>query len=152
MAAIAGALGRSPSIVSREVKANSGADGYRAWFAHRRARSQAQRPKPFKLRQGPLLIEVSERLRQLWSPDEIAHRLRLDHPDEPEMRVSDETIYQSLFVQGRGQLRRELARWLRSGRTQWRSQGAVDGRGHMPGIVMISDRPPEVADRAVPGH
>lgn len=152
LAAIAGALGRSPSTVSREVKANGGADGYRAWFAHRRARSQAQRPKPFKLRQGPLLSEVSERLRQLWSPDEIAHRLRLDHPDEPEMRVSHETIYQSLFVQGRGELRRELARCLRSGRTQRRSQGAVDGRGHMPGMVMISDRPPEVADRAVPGH
>jgi len=102
LAAIAGALGRSPSTVSREVKANGGADGYRAWFAHRRARSQAQRPKPFKLRQGPLLSEVSERLRQLWSPDEIAHRLRLDHPDEPEMRVSDETIYRSLFVQDAG--------------------------------------------------
>ena len=88
----------------------------------------------------------------MWSPDEIANRLRLDHPDEPEMRVSHETIYQSLFVQGRGELRRELARCLRSGRTSRRSQGIVDGRGHMPGMVMISDRPAEVADRAVPGH
>lgn len=152
MAEIARHLGRSPSTVSREVAANGGAAGYRAWFAHRQARARARRPKRFKLRQGPLLLEVSRRLSELWSPDEIANRLRLDHPDEPEMRVSHETIYQSLFVQGRGELRREVARCLRSGRTSRRSQGIVDGRGHMPGMVMISDRPAEVADRAVPGH
>ncbi len=98
-----------------------------------------------------MLVEVSERLIQLWSPNEIAHRFRLDHPEKPEMRVSHETVYQSLFVQGRGELRRELARCLRSGRTQRRSQGAVDGRGHMPGMIMISNRPPEIADQAVPG-
>lgn len=71
-AAIARRLDRSPSTVSREVAANGGGNGYRAWFAHRRARTQARRPKPYKLRQGPSLLDVSQRLSQLWSPDEIA--------------------------------------------------------------------------------
>jgi transposase-like protein len=109
MRAIARRLGRAPSTISREVAANGGRDGYSAWQAHQRARRQARRPKPCKLRAGRLLDEVSTRLEQLWSPQEIAQRLRLDFPDDPEMRVSHETIYQSLFVQGRGELRRELA-------------------------------------------
>ncbi|MDX2565496.1 IS30 family transposase, partial [Streptomyces sp. TX20-6-3] len=88
----------------------------------------------------------------LWSPQEIAARLRLDHADDPEMRVSHETIYQSLFVQGRGELRRELARCLRSGRTTRKRRGTVDGRGRIPGMVMLSERPAEAEDRAVPGH
>ena len=98
------------STVSREVKRGGGCCGYSAWHAHQRAREQARRPKPFKLASGRLLEEVTSRLEQLWSPEEIAARLRLDHADHPEMRVSHETIYQSLFVQGRGELRRELAR------------------------------------------
>lgn len=114
---IAGRLGRSPSTVTREVAANGGRDVYSAWSAHQRARQAARRPKPCKLRAGPLHDEVARRLLELWSPDEIARRLPLDFPDDPEMRVSHETIYQSLFVQGRGELRRELARCLRSGRT-----------------------------------
>ena len=152
MSAIARKLGRSPSTVTREVAANGGREGYRAWAAHQRARTQVRRPKPFKLAGGPLLVEVSQRLTQLWSPQEIAGRLRLDFPDDPGMRVSHETIYQSLFVQGRGELRRELARCLRSGRTTRRSQGRVEGRGRIPGMVMLTDRPAEVDDRAVPGH
>jgi IS30 family transposase len=76
----------------------------------------------------------------------------LDYPDDPEMRVSHETIYQSLFVQSRGELRRELARCLRSGRTARRPQGRVEKRGRLPGMVMISERPAEAHDRAVPGH
>ncbi|WP_193215173.1 IS30 family transposase, partial [Luteolibacter marinus] len=88
----------------------------------------------------------------LWSPDEIAVRLRLDHADDPQMRVSHETIYQSLFVQGRGELRRELARCLRSGRTARKPRGAIEGRGRIPGMVMLSQRPAEADDRAVPGH
>jgi IS30 family transposase len=95
---------------------------------------------------------VTTQLEQLWSPQEIAARLRLEHPDDPEMHVSHETIYQSLFVQGRGQLRRELARCLRSGRAARKSRTATDGRGRLPGMVMISERPAEVEDRAVPGH
>jgi len=91
-------------------------------------------------------------LQQLWSPDEIARRLPLEFPDDPEMRVSHETIYQSLFVQGRGELRRELARCLRSGRTSRKKRGAPDGRGPIPGMVMLSERAAEADDRAVPGH
>ena len=152
LSGIARQLGRSPSTITREVAANGGRDGYSAWTAHRCARDGARRPKPCKLRSGPLLDEVSKRLEQLWSPDEIARRLPLDFPEDPEMRVSHETIYQSLFVQGRGELRRELARCLRSGRTRRKKRGATDGRGRIPGMVNISERPAEAADRAVPGH
>jgi IS30 family transposase len=149
---IARRLGRAPSSISREVAANGGRAGYSAWHAHLRAREKARRPKPCKLRAGRLLDEVAERLKQLWSPQEIAQRLRMDYPDDPEMRVSHETIYQSLFVQGRGELRRELARCLRTGRATRRPRGTRDGRGRLPGMVMISERPAEADDRAVPGH
>ena len=149
LSGIARDLGRSPSTVTREVNANGGREHYSAWRAHERARQQARRPKPCKLRRGKLLTEVT---RRLWSPEEIARRLPLDHPNDPEMRVSHETIYQSLFVQGRGELRRELARCLRSGRTVRRPQGRTERRGRLPGMVMISERPAEVDDRAVPGH
>ncbi len=149
---IARSLGRAPSTVTREVNANGGREHYSAWHAHARAREQARRPKPCKLRQGRLLGEVSRRLRQLWSPQQIAQRLPLDYPDDPEMRVSHETIYQSLFVQGRGELRRELARCLRSGRMVRRHRGQAERRGRLPGMVMISERPAEADDRAVPGH
>jgi len=152
MSAIARSIGRSPSTISRELAANGGREGYGAWRAHRRARESARRPKPHKLVRGRLLREVSRRLLALWSPQEIAQRLRLDYPDDPDMRVSHETIYQSLFVQGRGELRRELARCLRSGRTARRPRGRVDRRGRLPGMVMLAERPPEVSDRAVPGH
>ena len=134
------------------MNANGGREHYSAWQAHERARREARRPKPCKLRRGTLLTEVTRRLEQLWSPEEIARRLPLDHPDDPEMRVSHETIYQSLFVQGRGELRRELARCLRSGRTVRRPQGRTERRGRLPGMVMISERPAEADDRAVPGH
>jgi IS30 family transposase len=152
LSAIARSLGRSPSTITREVNANGGREHYSAWHAHERAREQARRPKPCKLRKGRLLREVSRRLEQLWSPEEIARRLPLEFPDDPEMRVSHETIYQSLFVQGRGELRRELARCLRSGRTVRRPRGRVERRGRIPGMVMISERPSEADDRAVPGH
>lgn len=152
LSAIARSLERSPSTITREVNANGGREHYSAWHAHERAREQARRPKPCKLRKGRLLREVSRRLEQLWSPEEIARRLPLQFPDDPEMRVSHETIYQSLFVQGRGELRRELARCLRSGRTVRRPRGRVERRGRIPGMVMISERPAEADDRAVPGH
>jgi IS30 family transposase len=152
MRAIARRLGRAPSTISREVAANGGRDGYSAWQAHQRARRQARRPKPCKLRAGRLLDEVSTRLEQLWSPQEIAQRLRLDFPDDPEMRVSHETIYQSLYVQGRGELRRELARCLRTGRAVRKKRGTVERPGRLPGMVNIAERPAEVEDRAVPGH
>jgi IS30 family transposase len=152
MAEIARHLGRPTSTVSREVKANGGPEGYRAWHAHERARESARRPKPCKLARGPLQRQVTKRLEQFWSPQEIARRLPLEYPDDPTMRVSHETIYQSLFVQGRGELRRELSRSLRSGRTSRKSPLPADGRGRIPNMVMISDRPAEASDRAVPGH
>jgi transposase, IS30 family len=152
LSSIARRLGRVPSTVTREVVANGGPKRYSAWHAHQRARAAARRPKPCRLRAGRLLEEVTRRLEQLWSPNEIARRLPLDFPDDPEMRVSHETIYQSLFVQGRGELRRELARCLRSGRACRKKRGSVERRGRIPGMVNISERPAEVADRAVPGH
>jgi IS30 family transposase len=152
LSAIARRLGRAPSTITREVQASGSREHYSAWHAHQRARERVRRPRPWKLRHGRLLREVSQHLEQLWSPQEIARRLRLDHPDEPEMWVSHETIYQSLFVQSRGELRRELARCLRSGRTTRRPQGRVEKRGRLPGMVMISERPAEANDRAVPGH
>ncbi|GEN81688.1 IS30 family transposase [Actinotalea fermentans] len=152
LTAIAAQLGRAVSTISREVARAGGREEYSAWGAHERARAQARRPKAFKLAAGRLAQEVATRLEELWSPQEIAARLRLEHPGDPEMHVSHETIYQSLFVQGRGELRRELARCLRSGRTARKPRTAVDGRGRIPGMVMISDRPAEVEDRAVPGH
>ncbi len=120
MSAIARQLGRAPSTVTREVKANGGRHAYRVWPAHVRAPKATRRPKAAKLGHGPLCDKVTEWLTKLWSPEEISHRLIVDFPDDAAMRVSHETIYQSLFVQGRGELRRELARCLRSGRTKRR--------------------------------
>jgi IS30 family transposase len=150
--AIARRLGRVVTTVSREVAANGGPKHYRAWRAHRRAREQARRPKPCKLAHPALADQVGAWLEEWWSPQEIARRLRMEFPDDPMMWVSHETIYQSLFVQGRGELRRELARCLRSGRAKRRPQGRGERRGHIPNMVMISGRPAEVEDRAVPGH
>ena len=97
--------------------------------------------------------EVQTRLNQQHSPEQIAVRLGLDFPNDPEMWVSHETIYQSIYVQGRGQLRRELHRCLRTGRAVRRPQRRVaQRRGRIRDMVDISERPPEVADRAVPGH
>lgn len=149
LSAIARRLGRPPSTVPREVAANGGREAYSAWAAHERARQQVRRPKPCKLAPGRLCDEVTRRLEELWSPQDIAQRLRIDFPDDPEMRVSHETIYQSLFVQGRGELRRELARCLRSGRTVRKKRGGVERRGRLPGMVNIAERPAEVEDRAV---
>lgn len=145
-------LGRSVSTVSREVAANGGRSDYRAWRAHERAYHRSLRPKPRKLAHPRLAAEVTRGLRAWWSPDEISRRLRLEHPDDPMMQVSHETIYKTLFVQGRGELRRELARCLRTGRTQRRPRSRVETRGRIPGMVMISERPAEVEDRAIPGH
>jgi IS30 family transposase len=151
---IARRLGRAVSSVSREVGINGGRGEYRAWRAHRRAWERARRPKPAKLACRRLASTVEAWLLEWWSPKEIARRLRLDFPDEPSMQVSHETIYQSLFVQGRGELRRELHRCLRTGRAKRRPRrrDGTETRGRIPGMVMISQRPAEVEDRAVPGH
>jgi IS30 family transposase len=151
--AIAARLGRSVSTVSREVGKNGGREHYRAVRAHRRAARCARRPKPRKLATTPTLHRlVEEYLMELWSPEQIAKRLRREHPGDPMMWVSHETIYQSLFVQGRGALRRELAKCLRTGRAQRLPKNRTERRGKIPDMVMITDRPAEAADRAVPGH
>lgn len=152
LTAIAAELGRSVSTISREVAANGGKGDYRAWRAHERAHRRSLRPKPRKLAHSTLAAQVTRWLQAWWSPVEIARRLRLEHPDDPMMWVSHETIYKTLFVQGRGELRRELARCLRTGRTQRRPRSRTETRGRIPGMVMISERPAEVEDRAVPGH
>ncbi len=150
---IAVMLGRATSTISREVAANGGRDRYSPLRAHRRAEQAARRPKPTKLATNQLLRDrVVADLEQLWSPEQIAERLRAAFPEAPEMWVSHETIYQSLFVQGRGELRRELAACLRTGRASRKPRGRIEGRGRIPGMVMISERPAEIADRAVPGH
>src|SRR5439155_2447258 len=148
-------LGRAPSAIVREVADSGGRSGYRAWHAERMAGYRARRPKQAKLATNPWLrLTVEALLARRWSPEQIAARLRHDHPGQPEMWVSHETIYQSLFVQGRGALRAELARWLRTGRTHRRplGRGRADTRGQIPDMVLISERPAEVDDRAVPGH
>jgi IS30 family transposase len=150
--AIAARVGRAVSSVSREVAANGGRGGYRAWRAHQRARERTRRPKPSKFADRRLVTQVQRWLKEWWSPEAIARRLRIEFPDDPMMWVSHETIYQSLFVQGRGELRRELTRCLRTGRAQRRPRARVERRGRLPGMVMISERPAEVADRAMPGH
>ena len=150
--AVARRLGRAPSTISREVKANGGRSHYRAVRAHHGAYERARRPKTPKLLAGPLCAQVTVWLEQWWSPEEIARRLRIEFPDDETMHVSHETIYQSLFVQGRGELRRELSRCLRTGRAERRPRGRPERRGQIPNMVMISERPVEVADRAVPGH
>jgi IS30 family transposase len=151
--ALGRALGRATSTISREVNANGGRDGYRPVVAHRRAYELARRPKPTKLAANPVLCErVVADLEGWWSPEQIARRLRADFGDDETMWVSHETIYKSLYVQGRGELRRELSQCLRTGRAQRRPRGRLERRGHIPGMVMISERPAEVEDRAVPGH
>jgi IS30 family transposase len=151
--AIAGRLGRAPSTVSREVHANGDRQRYAPVPAHQRACARARRPKPTKLRASPqLCARVIADLEAWWSPKQIACRLRAEFGDDTSMRVSHETIYKSLYVQGRGELRRELARCLRTGRAQRRSRHRTERRGQIPDMVMISERPAEVDDRAVPGH
>ncbi len=161
---IARRLGRSPSTVSREVRRNCPDNGhggllrdrYRATAAQARADRRARRPKTSKLVAHPPLREfVQARLggAERWSPEQIARRLRVDFPDDERMRVCHETIYQAIYVQGRGALRRELAACLRTGRALRRPHRRPDARrGRIKDMVLISERPAEVADRAVPGH
>jgi IS30 family transposase len=154
--AIAAVLERSPSTVCREVNANGGRRRYRALDADRGAEKRALRPKRAKLSQCRRLRGAVERkLEALWSPQQISSWLAETYPNTPEMQVSHETIYQSLFVQGRGALRKELHTCLRTGRAMRRAKAYTKGgtgQGQISNMVMISERPAEVADRAVPGH
>jgi IS30 family transposase len=148
-------LRRAASTISREVARSGPRSGYRAWRADAAAVERGHRPKPCKLALEPRLrCEVQRGLQLRWSPRQIASRLASEHPDDPTMRVSPETIYRTLFVQGRGALRKELASCLRTGRAQRRSRLRVErsGAGRLRDMVLISERPAEVEDRAVPGH
>lgn len=153
---IAQSLGRAPSTVCREVKANGGRSRYRALLADRGACRRALRPKRAKLAKCRRLRGAVERkLEARWSPQQISAWLALSYPNDPEMQVSHETIYQSLFVQSRGALRKELHACLRTGRAMRRAKAYTKGgvgQGKIRNMVMISERPAEVADRAVPGH
>jgi len=150
---IAAGLGRAPSTVSREVAGNGGRRRYRAHLAENLAFRRARRPRSAKLARNPRLRRAVEGLLlDRWSPQQIAWQLRHDHPDDQEMWVSHETIYQSLFVQGRGALRAELTRCLRTGRARRRPAGRGRPYGELRDMVLLSERPAEVEDRAVPGH
>jgi IS30 family transposase len=182
MRSIADRLGRAPSTIMREIdnnnelrarKNNARKSGYRrkhafgarqsgnaaevqyrAMAAHHRCADRARRPKLSNLAKNDTLRrEVQSRLELRHSPEQIASRLRIDFPDEPEMRVSHEAIYQAIYVQGRGALRRELHQCLRTKRAIRRSQHQPGTRqGRIPDMINISQRPATVLDRAVPGH
>jgi IS30 family transposase len=153
-------LGRHRTTIWREKHRNPppgrGSDGYRAVPAQAAAEARSRRPKARKLEHEPLRTAVQDRLEQRHSPQQIARRLRREFPDDEAMQASHETIYRALFVQGRGSLRRELATCLRTGRAIRRPRRRIDGRSdpdrRIPDKVMISERPAEAADRAVPGH
>ncbi len=152
--AIARRIRRAPSSVSREVARNGGRVGYRAAEAEQAARRRSRRPKASKLALFPLLrAEVEARLSLRWSPQQISAFLKVEYAQDPKMQISHETIYLSLFVQSRGALRKELARHLRTRRLVRQPKKQVSsGRGQIVDKIMISERPAEAADRAVPGH
>lgn len=172
---IAGRLERAPSTIMREIERNALCQGryrarfrfgapwrgghdpkprYRASTASARAHERARRPKPSKLAlNDKLRDEVQSRLEDEHSPEQISGRLPVEFPDDAEMRVSHEAIYQAIYVQGRGGLRRELHTCLRTGRALRKPHRRADARrGRIPGMVNISERPAEAEDRAVPGH
>ncbi len=153
---IAAALGRAPSTVSRELQRNGGRRRYRASRAEQAAWDRARRPKTCKLAQNRALARlVAKKLQLEWSPQQIAGWLQRTYPDDESYQVSHETIYRTLFIQARGALKKELLRHLRRSRGMRRSRHHTQktaNHGRITGTVSISERPPEVEDRAVPGH
>ena len=150
---IAKLLGRHHSTIAREINRNGGSANYRAIAAQERYESFKVRPKERKLVASSRLHDaVNEGLEQKWSPEQISARLTEEYPDDPEMRVSHETLYQTLYLQAKGELRTELKLALRQGRAKRvpRSRASVS-RGKIPDMVNISERPAEAEDRAVPG-
>jgi len=155
LAGAARLLGRDRSTISREARRGATGSGYRARVGQEAFDANAKRPKVRKLDKSPALLDaVLRRLRQRHSPEQIAGRLREDFPDDPEMWVSHETIYQAMYVQPRGELARLVKTALRTGRTRRKPQGRsqTDDRGRLRDMINISERPAEADDRAVPGH
>ena len=148
-------LGRHRDTIGRELSRGQTRSGYRARVGQDEAEANRKRPKQRKLQADPVLLaEVLQRLEQRHSPEQIAGRLREDFPDDPEMWVSHETIYQAVYVQSRGELAKDVKTALRTGRTRRKPQGRnhTDGRGKLKGMINISERPAEAQDRAIPGH
>ena len=155
MRQVAGRTGRSPSTISRELARNADprTGGYLPERAHWLAWERQRRPKRSKLARDPVLrARVQRLLDRRYSPEQVSGRLKVEHPDDPAMRVSHETIYQGIYVYPRGGLRRELQACLRSGRGVRRRRGRRETRGRIVGAVPIGQRPPEAEGRLVPGH
>ena len=154
---IAAEMGRSPSTISKELRRNANAAGkYEPHGAHRQAANRRSRSRTGKLARDTALQEyVQDCLKKRWSPEQICHALPSKFPDDPQRRFMHETIYQALYVQGRGGLRRELAVLLRTGRARRKPHRRSDARrssGFADSMVMISDGQAEADDRALPGH
>ena len=153
---IADSLRRAPSTVSREISRNGGRRRYRANKADQAAWDRAHRPKRCKLAKNRALAWiVAQKLKQLWSPDQIAGWLKRTYPEDENYQVSHEIIYRSLYVQARGALKKELIKHLRSKRTMRHSRhgnSSGEGQGQIKDMISISERPARVEDRAVPGH
>jgi IS30 family transposase len=153
VAKIAEMLHRDRTTIYREIRRNRNDDGdYHALMAHGRAAQKARRPKAFKLDDPNLCTAIETWMDDGWSPKLIAEVLARDHPDDRLARVSHETIYQCLYVQGRGQLRADLNKCLSTKRAARKPRGTTERRGKFSDVITISQRPAEVEDRAVPGH
>jgi transposase, IS30 family len=156
--AIARELERAPSTISREITRNAhcASGAYRPHAAQARADARKLRPKTSKIAaNAQLRTFIAAKLEKKWSPQQICQALRITFPHRPEMHVAHETIYQALYIQGHGELRREIARALRTGRTMRKPRRRPDARTprFTTLMVMISDRPADdAADRAIPGH
>lgn len=154
-AEIARLLGRHRATIGREITRNGGRKAYRASLAQGRFEREASRPQDSWILKRPWLWdEVQTLLRQRWSPEQIAQRLRRDHPEQPEWWVSHESIYRAVFVQTKGELRKELVACLRTGRMQRRPRRratAIESGAKIPDMVNIAERPADVEDRAIPG-
>ncbi len=156
MRSIAASLGRAPSTVSRELRRNGGRRDYRASDADQAAWDQGHRAKSYKLAGNRALARiVAQKLKMLWSPEQIAGWLKSAYPGDESYQVSHETIYRTLFIQTRGALKKELLQYLRRTRVMRRSRRytqKTDTHGRISNTISISERPPSVEDRAVPGH
>ena len=154
---IAARIGRSPGTVSRELRRNRAIHGlgapYRAILAQSKAEERSRRPKTSKLADDQRLqTAVQDMLERRMSPEQITGRLPIEYPDDPTMRISHEAIYQALYIHGRGALRRDLVACLRTGRALRKPRRRADARRQrIKDMPMITDRPPEIEDRALPG-